>query len=127
MGGSGRDVAGLVAAAVVSVAAAFALTVAGPKPSADVSRGSEDAFATGLLLELLLAAAIAYAAGRVAGAPVWPSGAIAIAVVLVATALLWPSGVARSPYAPRLCAAVAVGLVLACAFARAVGRRWPAA
>ena len=48
MGGAGRDVAGLAVAAAVAVAAAAWLTLAGPTPAADVSRGSEEAFASGL-------------------------------------------------------------------------------
>src|SRR3954470_15974855 len=48
MGRSVGDSAGLAGAAAVALAAAVTLTVAGPKPSADVSRGSEEAFATGL-------------------------------------------------------------------------------
>jgi hypothetical protein len=234
---SGKDVAALAAAAVVAVAAACVLSAIGPKPAADVSRGSEDAFATGLhrreippgagperwttalatfgfrdlpdaplslavdireargpvtvaadgvllgrlekgahavsftlpatrratrtielasetfragdgrqlgarlgrvaidwtapprlpapglLLELLVSAAVAFLTSRLAGARAWPAGAIAIGVVVLQSALLWPSGLARSPYALGLGGLVGAGCLVALAFARAVEAR----
>jgi len=46
--GRSRDGAALLTAALAAVAAACALAALGPRPAADVARGSEDAFATGL-------------------------------------------------------------------------------
>src|SRR4029079_14473001 len=80
-----------------------------------------------LLLELLLPSLLALAAARLAG--LRPEWAVTIAMVtsLFASAALWPSGLAHSPYAPRLCALLCAGSILALGFARLVARRHPGA
>jgi hypothetical protein len=80
-----------------------------------------------MVLELLLPALLAFVFARFAGLPApWAAMASGITVAL-ATAALWPSGLAHSPYAPRLCALLCAGALLALAFARVVARRHPAA
>jgi len=80
-----------------------------------------------MVLELLLPALLVFACARCAGlgAP-WAATAASLTVAFAATAL-WPSGLAHSPYAPRLCALLCAGSVLALAFARLVARRHPTA
>src|SRR5882762_5226010 len=78
-----------------------------------------------ILLELLLPALLALIGAALAGMAAGPALATAIAVLVIQTTMVWPSGLVHSPYAPRLALRLALGVLVALVFARAVGRRRP--